>query len=351
MSPFAQPQIVNLNQLHPACCCASIGGWVEVARASNCCATENIDICCIPNKRYYQVLSASEGQSGTSNPLFKVGNCGIDTGCNFASRRDHNGAGCMTFTSATTGIVRSNYADNCPIFMNTYVVNYACDEKLASTFGVSANTAGECGIPHREECVGKWVNTCCVIDSMRWQANTLNWTAGTEVVVLGWCQCDSHTTNFWEELANVTLACAGDTLDTCTFTAKKYLWIQFYLEASCTSITPDFRFNGDSCTNYAARFQFNGCVDTTQTNQNRWNLGSRRHVYGSIHMINITGNEKMGVGLFTEVQCVGAGVAPCRIELAGKWDETCAQITSVQLINDAAGNYTTNSRIAVWGSN
>jgi hypothetical protein len=53
----------------------------------------------------------------------------------------------------------------------------------------------------------------------------INSVTNSEAVVLGWDPADTHTSNFWEELASVDLSGgAADILDSGTFTAKKYLW-------------------------------------------------------------------------------------------------------------------------------
>ena len=79
--------------------------------------------------------------------------------------------------------------------------------------------------------MGKYTGTASAVNRFAYH----NWHSGnygtnSECVVLGWDESDTHTNNFWEELASVDLGSAGDNLSSGTITAKKYLWVQAYLE-------------------------------------------------------------------------------------------------------------------------
>ena len=45
----------------------------------------------------------------------------------------------------------------------------------------------------------------------------------------------------------------------------------------------------------------------------------------------------------------GATTAPSRFESANKWANTSAQITQID-VNSTSGNFTTATRLRVWGS-
>ena len=74
----------------------------------------------------------------------------------------------------------------------------------------------------------------------------------------------------WERLASVTLPSTGDTLDSGTFTARKYLHIECYSEATGGSIQSNIRFNGtgSSDNDYCYRHSGNGGSDTTRVSRN-----------------------------------------------------------------------------------
>ena len=57
----------------------------------------------------------------------------------------------------------------------------------------------------------------------------------------------------WERLASVTLGSGGDTIDTGTITAKKYLEVTIDLASSGTQNRPCLRFNSDTGSNYGDR--------------------------------------------------------------------------------------------------
>jgi hypothetical protein len=79
---------------------------------------------------------------------------------------------------------------------------------------------------------------------------------GSEVVVLGWDPADTHTSNFWEELASVDSRWSSK-LSSGTFTAKKYLWVQCYIHrtSSVERKIFDYTFNNDTGSNYAIDIQ------------------------------------------------------------------------------------------------
>jgi hypothetical protein len=178
---------------------------------------------------------------------------------------------------------------------------------------------------------------------------------GAEMVVLGWDPADTHTTNFWEELASVDLSGgAADILDSGTFTAKKYLWGQVFLESSST-ITSNTTFNADTGANYARRYSADGAADATSVSQNyiRWFGGAAAatNVFYNFFIINNSGNEKLLTGDIVNANTAGAGNAPKREEIAGKWANTAEQISKITFTNPSAGSYGTNSIMKIWGAN
>ena len=175
--------------------------------------------------------------------------------------------------------------------------------------------------------------------------------AGSEVVVLGYDPANPGT-GIWEELASVELGSAGDSIDTSTFTAKKYLMVQTNGIAS-GAINFNFTFNSDTGSNYAERYSENGGSDGTATSQSeiRPRIGgeSTGH-YGVYYISNITDKEKLLVGhTMTGGSSTGAGNAPTRSEEIAKWVNTSSQINRIEVENTAGGSFNTGSTIKVWG--
>ena len=61
------------------------------------------------------------------------------------------------------------------------------------------------------------------------------------MVVLGYDPDDTEGTSFWEELASVELGAAADSMDSGSFTAKKYLWVQIKYTATGGNVVSQSR--------------------------------------------------------------------------------------------------------------
>jgi hypothetical protein len=171
--------------------------------------------------------------------------------------------------------------------------------------------------------------------------------ADSELVVLGWDPADTHTTNFWEELDDSSWS-SGDNWTSGTFSAKKYLWVQFYTEGGAGSNY--FRFNGDSGTNYANRYSINGGSDSTIASQPESYLGAIDGLsFHNLFIINNASNEKLFTHQRVSRSTAGAGNAPTRNEGAGKWANTSNQITSITVTTAGGGNFTAGN-MKVWGA-
>ena len=188
-------------------------------------------------------------------------------------------------------------------------------------------------------------------------SNAATFNSDSEVVILGWDPADTHSNNFWTELASTSWT-SGSSIDTGTFTAKKYLWIQISLTTTNANFNQLF-FNNDTQTNYSLRYSTNGGADGTDVNvPYGWYTalddgGSSVHrsVFSNIFMINTSSKEKLGISHSAWVNGTqtGAGYAPNRVESVGKWTNTSSQITSVRVSNVVGNNYN-GGQIKVWGS-
>ena len=355
--PFLHPYIglsSGLNTRQAASGAGGVGGWVELGRTTLGSANFNMTVSSLANKRYYMLLmSTLETGSGPTNWLSRIGNSTIDTGSNYSRRKSQDGGADVTATSTNTFFEHFT-GEQTQRFGYHYISNYATKEKLGIGHHVSANTVGAGTAPYeRNEIVNKWANTSNVMDVFQLRddgAGSETYGAGSEVVVLGWDPADTHTTNFWTELASVDQSSGAGTLPSGTITAKKYLWIQFYA-TTASSANINVSFNGDTGSNYSIRYSENGGADGTVLN----NTGiqtklstSTLPVFTNIFIINNSANEKLAISNMVGQHTAGAGNAPRRDEVVGKWTNTASQITSVTL-TPSSGNITGNLRI--WGSN
>ena len=349
--PFLQPYTGLGNSLQTAQAggAAAVGGWVELGRTTLGSAGDTIDVSSLPNKRYYMLLRNNIA-SGAVRTGLRLGYTTIDTGSNYVHRRSVNGA------SDQTNVNHNRIVGDTDIvghdFNVEYIANLSGKEKLVQLNQVVQNTAGAGTAPSRTEQVGKWINTSNPIDIIQsYNAETGDFNTGSEIVVLGWDPADTHTTNFWEELADASWS-SGQTMDSGSFTSKKYLYVQYYVKSSglCRDT---IRFNNDTGNNYSKRKSDEGGSDSTTTSNaeirsqgNRYNIS-----YGSFFVVNNSSNEKLVIGNFVGQNSSGAGAAnaPSRTEAVGKWANTSSQISSVQ-IYDITTNFT-GGQIKVWGSN
>lgn len=324
----------------------AVGGWVELGRTTLGSANSTITVSGLPNKRYYQVLTDITGESSNSDFGIQFNS---DSGANYARRYNYNGAGEGTnINMGLAGVYVTDVASTTPIFCNSYIANYSTKEKLMINNGLRQNTVGAGTAPSRSEVVSKWANTSNAISSISvTTAGAPTFNSGSEVVVLGYDPADTHTTNFWEELADVSWT-SGGTINTGTFTAKKYLWIQCWWKGD-SSVT--MRVNSDSGANYARRYSNNGGADGTDVSQTSFHpsfgFGTLPH-YNNLFIINNSANEKLALMNTVYQNTAGAGTAPMRGESVLKWANTSNQITS---FNVSASTAFTGGQIKVWGSN
>jgi hypothetical protein len=351
--PFVQPYFGLGNSLQTAQAggAGGVGGWVELARTTLGSAGNSIDVTSLDDKRYYWVLSDLQQVTGNIGAYLR--NNG-DTGNNYANLASANGGSDQTFVStspfAFLGPAGSTgYGHN--LFISTYVSNLATKEKLYLSNYVGRNTAGAANAPVRGECAIKHAQTTNPISQFNMDnVSGGSYNTGSEVVVLGWDPADSHTTNFWEELASVTLGTSGDQLSSGSFSAKKYLWVQVYTKNSSTT-NAKFTFNNDTGSNYAYRYSSNGLADGTATSSADFQVNvDNAGAFYNMFIVNDSAKEKLVIGNTIDQVSTGSATAPSRLEWVSKWANTSSQVTEIDVDNTSGGSYDTGSIIKVWGS-
>ena len=326
----------------------SSGGWKELGRTTLGSINDAIDVSSLADKRYYMVLTNPIMNGSTPQTSFRMGNGSADTGANYSWREERDGATDVTGVNANWQTLVGYTAGNAMDFAVLNIANVSGKEKLTTSKSVYGVT-GAANAPHRTLNVGKWSNTSNPIDVLQTYNSYLSeYAIGSEMVVLGWDEDDTHTTNFWEELASVDIS-TGATSTTGTFTAKKYLWVQVYMNSS--SIAYDYTFNSDTGSNYAYRKSTNGGGDGATASDSVFlsnhGFDANPH-YDNFFIVNNSANEKLVIGNRMSQGTAGAGSAPNRQEIVGKWANTSSQITSIQM--DNAGTNFTRCIMKVWGS-
>ena len=327
-----------------------VGGWVELGRSSG---SSQLDVSSLDDKRYYMVLlSEPSGNIAFSYYL------NTDSGSNY-SRRYSNDGGSPDGTDISqtslfgSGLTFGDYNQ----FMVSYISNLSGNEKLGITHIASGQTTGASNAPSRWEGVSKWANTSNAINRIQTEGTMTD--SNSEMVVLGWDPDDTHTNNFWEELASDSpTGSAGESMDV-SFTAKKYLWVQWYIDADSPYSFSQMRVGNssvDTGSNYATRYSINGATDGTGTSADKWDLnastlGAGEQEFGNMFIINNASNEKlMMCWIGGNNTGAGAANAPHRSEWTGKWDNTSNQIDTIQMLTNGSDTKTSKSFIKVWGA-
>jgi hypothetical protein len=332
------------------------GGWKEIARTTLDGTNATIDVSWTPDKRYYMILM-DYTQTSDFSGLHRLGNSSIDTGNNYHNRQSSNG-GSDSSSQATWVRVDNGWQTGDRKFAVEYIADLTNKEKLIINHMARSVTTGAGQAPQRSEVVSKWVPSTASDTIGKFQMmNGGNYADDSQVVVLGWDPADTHTDNFWEELASVDMSGGtGSTLTTGTFTAKKYLWIQVYVEtegggAAMTGL----EFNGDTANNYGMRTSTNGgsenIEDVSIPDIYQFNNTTGKPIFANYFVINNSANEKLLIGQSVRQNTAGAGYAPERMESVSKWANISSQITRIDLNirSGYSGVLQTPTIMKVWG--
>jgi len=329
------------------------GGWVELARTTLGSANADLTVSSLADKRYYMVLTATEGSSANSDMYSRFNG---DSGSNYAYRVAYNGTESTQINQGNGGWHTTATGSTTPLFTVAYIANLAGKEKLfMCPLSVKA-LSGAGSAPERSLGFTKWTNTSDAINSIT-QTTTTSTTqsTGSEMVVLGWDPADTHTTNFWEELASVNES--SGQLDSLAFTAKKYLWIQAWLKPATGTWNGEVRVGSttiDTGTNYANRQSGNGGADATSTSVDKlFNSNGISSIdnFVNIFIVNNASNEKLAIGHGVEANTAGSAASPDRNEMVGKWANTSNQMDRISISKTSgSGVMDSTSILKVWGS-
>jgi hypothetical protein len=156
----------------------------------------------------------------------------------------------------------------------------------------------------------------------------------------------------WAVLGKTTLTSAADSITVDSLPVKKHLLVQVKGIGTGGTINCNFTFNNDTGGNYAIRESVNGGSDSVNVQQsNTDNLTGTvtGNVFATVNIINIASKEKIFISDGIE-SASGAGNAPERKELVGKWDNTSDAITTIKANNSGTGSYNEGSELIVWAS-
>ena len=325
--------------------------WKELDRVTLTSSDDTLDTGTFTAKDNIMILE-NKIPTGSCRSKYQFN---ADTGDNYAQRYNDNGGTDGTFTSDPV-IYAYHSGGSAKSFSVHSIINNSSQEKLLIGNIVENGGDGAGNAPNRQELVGKWANTSAQINRVKlFNDGSGSFDTGSEIVVLG---CDNDEadsgTNFWQELASVTASGSSTTLNSGTFTAKKYLMVEVYGTTGGSNMDNiGYRVNSDSGSNYARRVSHNGGTDSTSASQDYIRFGggsaAANDILVNTFIVNKSDTEKLFINECNRNRSTGAGNASDRFENTSKWANTSSQITSIQLINDA-NNWTTDSFIKVYGA-
>jgi hypothetical protein len=147
-----------------------------------------------------------------------------------------------------------------------------------------------------------------------------------------------------------TLTGSADTVEITDLGEKKFNQCMCHIFKS-GSVNYPFTFNNDTGSNYTWRNSNNGGADGTTTSAVKIDLSPASDDSFNIgYFIGISSEEK----LLIEFQCrpvaSGAGTAPGREEVAGKWANTSNTVTEIDVTNGGSGDWLVDSNISAIGT-
>jgi len=330
----------------------SVGGWKEIARATLGSAAGNLSSGTFTAKKYLWLQYFVKGNAVGRQKIQFNG----DTGSNYNFRYSGNGASDGDAGGAANNINATYSNANNDKFGSFFIVNNSGNEKLLMGSSMETTGTGASNVPNRTEVAGKWSNTSSQITSINLWADGggSSFGTGTEVVVFGWDNTDTHTTNSWEELYSNELSSNNQEFSTGTISAKKYLWLQFYQQGHTGNTY--LRFNADSGGNYNRTHSINGASDANVTSQSQLTnvlTGGTGDHHSLTNMFIVNTSDKVKLMTFMTAFNAGSGSgasnAPQHIEGACQWANTSAQITSVQVTDNGGAGFDTGSIFKIWG--
>ena len=336
------------------------GGWKEVGRYVSPSGGSNTLPITISgsdqSKKYYMIIHNALF-SGDSNSSFKFdGSSG-----NQYSIRSEFATGSQSNDSINSSIPEFSYDDSgvhTSLFAISHISNISSKEKLIISnqcTGVSTG-AGSGGKPNGASQVGKWTGTGAITGITHIETKASNqYLEGSMAIVLEWDPSDTHTSNFWTQLASVNGDGTSQTLSTSTFTPKKFMMIQVFTEMGTTSHNCMVRVgtNSLSSTNsYSLRNSSNGAIPWSahdgKTSLTDEQPSAKNHfmtLFGS----NISGKEGYYICNAVSNVTTGSGTVASQVKYASKWAVEAGQANMVGIYN-SNGNWGSGTTLKVWGS-
>ena len=172
---------------------------------------------------------------------------------------------------------------------------------------------------------------------------------------INWTATGADSGIWWEELGRTTLTSSGDTMTVSSIPARKYLHLIVNIQTS-SALSVSMRFNNDSSANYSTRFVLNAssvsgtAVSNTSINNFAGSTSTSTPLIIVGDIMNVATIAKLG--RFSSVSgSTSAATAPDMLELYGKWANGTDQISRIDILNTAAGDFASGSELIILGHN
>ena len=156
----------------------------------------------------------------------------------------------------------------------------------------------------------------------------------------------------YEFLTSVVLGSNGDTIDSGTFTAKKFLYAQIQANATGGNINCNLTFDSVASSKYTiCEYIDGGSFFRNNTLSNTDNLTGTTSggIMANVYITNTDGTYNKTFISDGIENTTGAGNSPNMKHIFGMFEQT-SQITSIQANNGSSGDYLAGASISIFGA-
>ena len=159
----------------------------------------------------------------------------------------------------------------------------------------------------------------------------------------------------WVELGRTTAGGAVGSIEVSSLADKRYYMVLANIIDSGGLVTEAYRLGNstvDTGSNYAFRRSVNGAADATGTSISRYGstTNDSPQNFSVGYLANLSGKEKLNITHAIEQNTAGAGTAPNRMELVGKWTNTSNPLDLVHYFElDGGTPWDSGSEVVVLG--
>ena len=139
----------------------------------------------LTTRKFNVILSNNITNTLVPQDNIRIGNGSLDTGANYANRRNRNGTSETATPSSTSMQFGTFTGANLRSFGISYIINISGAEKLQISFYLLTGATGSGNVPDRQESVNKWADTVQFDNVGIINTNTGDYATGSNLSALG----------------------------------------------------------------------------------------------------------------------------------------------------------------------